>query len=381
MKSSGPRAARVFGACKRKGGYCLEQSVFYNFLEFRCHKPRAARPLPHQIRLTFCSSMHPALALVLHDCQSTPFTHNRQHWPAFVANVVSDIQGGNDLAHLQQRLLHWRQTAHARMPASAGVQLGCCRRVYTDCCILAAVVYELQGEPFNAIGVLDHALIIAGAAGNSRLDTIHDSIQALQAPLPRVSHKDSGVCNMEASTACTVHHPLVSAALAVPRISVPSFLQFQSTQSKQPFIVPGYARDWPALNEHPWRRASYLRSVSGPGRVVPVEIGGNYLLDDWKQVLMSWDKFLSSLHFEDQAPPEKGKLYYLAQHNLFMQMPALQDDFSVPDYAYASLVSDGRSHIPPSNENQLIVNSWLGPRGTVSPPHTVRRFFFMRRLY
>ncbi|TEB35920.1 Clavaminate synthase-like protein, partial [Coprinellus micaceus] len=148
------------------------------------------------------------------------------------------------------------------------------------------------------------------------------------------------------------------------------FSRFQSLHSKQPFIVADYARDWPALNEHPWRRASYLRSVSGPGRVVPVEVGNNYLLETWKQVIMSWDSFLASLEFEDQEPSGGGELFYLAQHDLFMQMPALQDDFTVPDYAYASLVSDGRTHVPPSNENQLVINSWLGPRGTVSPPHT-----------
>ena len=240
--------------------------------------------------------------------------------------------------------------------------------MYTDACILAAIVQEMRGDPLQAVETLDHALIIAGAAGDSRMDVIHNLIHSLQAP--RARHTDTGPFRA-ISDPCTVHHPLSSSSLTIPRISPPSFLAFQSLHSKQPFIVSHYARDWPALNDHPWRRASYLRSVSGPGRVVPVEVGNNYLLETWKQVIMSWDSFLASLEFEDQESSGDGELFYLAQHDLFMQMPALQDDFIVPDYAYASLVSDGRTHVPPNNESQLVINSWLGPRGTVSPPHTV----------
>ncbi|KAJ3522318.1 hypothetical protein NMY22_g11943 [Coprinellus aureogranulatus] len=317
--------------------------------------------------------MHPtpaaALALLHHP---RPRSEAPEHtgWSSLAPNAVCDIQLGVNLQAWLEILSDWRGKSHARMPVSDGPELWGCRQVYTDACILAAVIHELLGEPFKAIAILDHALIIAGAAGESRWHTIHSLIKWLQEPLSRVTYRDPGAFTAVTGPGCSTHPPLISSALTIPRISAPSFLAFQSTHSKQPFIVADYARDWPALNEHPWRRASYLRSVSGPGRVVPVEVGNNYLRDDWKQVIMSWDKFIASLHFDDQTPSDHGELYYLAQHDLFMQMPDLQDDLNVPDYAYASLVSDGRIHIPPSNGSQLLINSWLGPQGTVSPPHT-----------
>jgi lysine-specific demethylase 8 len=314
---------------------------------------------PHQIQCNALPYLH---------CDNPDIT---SEWLSFVLTAVPAIQRSADL---QESLDGWRQRSHARMPQSKDAsELWCCRKVYTDACILAAVVQEMHGDPLKAVETLDHALIIAG---DSRMDVIHNLIQSLQASLPpRACHTDAGAYSAISDSPCT--HPLSSSSLTIPRISPPSFLAFQSLHSKQPFIVADYARDWPALNEHPWRRASYLRSVSGPGRVVPVEVGNNYLLETWKQVIMSWDSFLASLEFEDQEPSGGGELFYLAQHNLFMQMPALQDDFTVPDYAYASLVSDGRTHVPPSNENQLVINSWLGPRGTVSPPHTVSSIFNM----
>ncbi|KAF6765089.1 hypothetical protein DFP72DRAFT_749373, partial [Ephemerocybe angulata] len=250
-------------------------------------------------------------------------------------------------------------------------ELWLCRRIYTDACILSALVQDAAGKLLEAIGTLDYALIIAGAAGESRFEIIHGLIDAFQAPLreasPVVATNDGPEEPVE-----PLPTTLASSTFPIPRISEPSFLSFQSTQSKAPFIVPGYAQGWPALNEHPWRRASHLRAASGPGRVVPVEVGENYLSDKWNQVIMSWDAFLSSLDFEDQETcrVQVEGIQYLAQHNLFTQMPALEDDIEIPVYAYACLTSDGRVHQPPSNERQLVINSWLGPKGTISPPHT-----------
>ncbi|KAJ2292910.1 Lysine-specific demethylase 8, partial [Coemansia sp. RSA 2706] len=60
---------------------------------------------------------------------------------------------------------------------------------------------------------------------------------------------------------------------------------------------------------------------------------------------------------------------YLAQHNLLDQAPRLKRDFYLPDYA---LVETGRRIVPntyTANADGVIVNVWLGPRGTVSPLH------------
>ena len=50
---------------------------------------------------------------------------------------------------------------------------------------------------------------------------------------------------------------------------------------------------------------------------------------------------------------------YLAQHELFQQIPELKDDFDIPLYCYSD-----------DNVEEASVNIWFGPSDTVSPLHT-----------
>ena len=54
--------------------------------------------------------------------------------------------------------------------------------------------------------------------------------------------------------------------------------------------------------------------------------------------------------------PKKG---YLAQHQLFEQVPALAHDILQPEYC---ALGEGLLQS---------VNAWLGPAGTVRPPHNI----------
>lgn len=157
----------------------------------------------------------------------------------------------------------------------------------------------------------------------------------------------------------------------VPRFDAPpSLASFQRSFASRPFIVPGHASDWPALNEHPWNSTHYLRTVSGPGRVVPVEVGSDYRTDDWSQKIMRWDDFLTSLN------QPSSEVLYLAQHNLFLQFPNMREDMIVPDYVYSCPDSSESfpDYKPPTNDEQLILNVWLGPKGTISPAHVASSF-------
>jgi len=177
------------------------------------------------------------------------------------------------------------------------------------------------------------------------------------------------------TTAPSTPAPVIAARQPVPRFDAPpSLASFQRSIALRPFIVPGHASDWPALNEHPWSSTRYLQTVSGPGRVVPVEVGNDYRTDDWSQKLMGWDDFVTSL-----SQPS-NEVLYLAQHTLFSQFPNMREDITVPDYVYSCPNSSGSfpSYKPPTNDEQLVLNVWFGPRGTISPAHVASLFNICR---
>jgi lysine-specific demethylase 8 len=62
-------------------------------------------------------------------------------------------------------------------------------------------------------------------------------------------------------------------------------------------------------------------------RTVPIEIGSKYTEDNWTQKLMTINNFIDT--FVVNTSHEKG---YLAQHQLFDQIPELRSDIFIPDY-------------------------------------------------
>jgi lysine-specific demethylase 8 len=245
-------------------------------------------------------------------------------------------------------------------------------RLYTDAAILRSLADINAISAIQSLETLDHAIIICGLAG-ARLEMILSLITAIQRhyfPKPSLPFIASVVYKpfKREIQLLSSHHKIPSSS------EHPSLITFQSNLADVPFIIRGYAQDWPAMREHPWWSAAYLRFVSGPGRIVPVEVGKDYRADEWTQVLMPWDDFLSTLDLTDQVPPQPSThCYYLAQHNLLVQFPALRNDIVIPDYVYASMTSrDFPQYRPPGNDEQLVLNTWLGPGGTMSPAHTVR---------
>lgn len=255
---------------------------------------------------------------------------------------------------------------HENMKHSSSLELNTLRKVYTDAAILRGLLLSLLSLPMNAIASLDQAIIIAGPYGTGRLELIMDLIHNIQRPFLSNRSLNARVITPGSSpnfAKCTVP------CLSTP----PSFLDFQLTYSRKPFILRDFASSWPALSSRPWKSHAYLCSVAGPGRVVPVEMGRDYRTDDWQQKIMPWDEFLTSLEFEDHPALENApNVYYLAQHDLTKQFPKLLDDVIIPDYLYAELgSSDFPGYTPPRNENRMLLNTWLGPKGTLSPAHIV----------
>ena len=229
-----------------------------------------------------------------------------------------------------------------------------------------------EESAMNCVSRLDHALIIAGAPGQGMQSLIQHLIQRTQAAyLPR-KPKYSPKPAIRPTRSPSAHIPVLSTSSGtIPRlVNPPSLSVFRHELLNKPFILTGFASDWPAMNEHPWHSVEYLRSVAGRGRVIPVEVGKDYRTDDWAQRMMSWDDFLDVL---EKGPTHSQTILYMAQHNLLSQFHALREDILIPDYVYTSpeAPSTYPFYRPPNNEEGLALNAWLGPPGTVSPAHTV----------
>ncbi|KZO92448.1 Clavaminate synthase-like protein [Calocera viscosa TUFC12733] len=262
----------------------------------------------------------------------------------------------------------------------------CWRRLYTDAslALICSAVYntalerEAEGEeePVSApdtvwrnwVRGLDMIIIIAGAPGKGRLEMVHELIYGIQ------SGYDVGL-----SAPPVAINPVRGDILPPPKHSLsvrrlskaPTMAAFERLSS-EPFILPGWARDWPAMKEkHDWSSPSYLLSVAGPGRVVPVEVGSDYRRDDWSQELMEWEEFLQRIGMiKGEKEVHDHRPVYLAQYNLFKQFHKLRNDFEVPDYVYSGVGEGNPDYIPPANEEGLMLNAWLGPKGMVSPAHS-----------
>lgn len=232
------------------------------------------------------------------------------------------------------------------------------RRLYTDSTLLR-VLASLSSLPspsdlLSAIRSLDLILIVAGAPGPDRATLTFNLISNAQSLLPPSTSK-----RLKPSPRPTLPSPHLTCP--IPSLTTPPSLnEFLALIAKGPFILRGGCSDWPALSR--WSSFAYLRTLAGPGRVVPVELGGNYTSEGWGQRILPFDEFLGSLESEG------GEKLYLAQHDLFRQFPELERDVMVPDYVYSA--PEGVDYEAPRNEEGYVMNAWLGPEGTVSPAHT-----------
>ncbi|KAF2800693.1 jumonji domain-containing 5 [Melanomma pulvis-pyrius CBS 109.77] len=202
----------------------------------------------------------------------------------------------------------------------------------------------------------------------------------------------------------------------IPRLANLSLSAFQARisalETQIPIIITGAIDHWPALDERAWNRPKYLlERTLGGRRLVPVEIGRSYTDQGWGQKILSFGEFMGeymggveevadsrvdvesksedsiplrqSAHRSQNSPsnapnptpktdpPQTG---YLAQHDLFAQIPSLRSDICIPDYCYTtppppSSFTKTNTKAVPKLEDPLL-NAWFGPVGTISPLHT-----------
>ncbi|XP_037080929.1 bifunctional peptidase and arginyl-hydroxylase JMJD5-like isoform X2 [Pollicipes pollicipes] len=141
--------------------------------------------------------------------------------------------------------------------------------------------------------------------------------------------------------------PPITTPLA--RLRCPSLETFSREMlGRRAAVLTECVGHWRALR---WTLAG-LERIAGH-RTVPVELGARYTDAGWSQRLMTLGQFVA----EHVRRPAAGRPGYLAQYELFDQIPELAADIAAPEYCWLG-------------ERQSVhTNVWLGPAGTVSPLH------------
>jgi len=213
-----------------------------------------------------------------------------------------------------------------------------------------------------------------------------------------------------------ISHPISSAV----DLSLRDFEQHLAA-GMGPLKIRHALEHWPALHERPWRCPGYLlERTMGGRRLVPVEVGRSYTDEGWGQRIVRFGEFVEEFlmpgveiegegEMVDEGGGEvdegggevdkgseggvvnghesgnggkqdaEGGIGYLAQHDLFSQIPSLRNDISIPDYCYTNPPPVSKDIIkePPSHLSEPLLNAWFGPAGTVSPLHTDPYYNFL----
>lgn len=228
----------------------------------------------------------------------------------------------------------------------------------------------------EGVRLLDMAVIMAGAP--EREELVEELLSALQdyvaeqddGPPRKKRRKEDDTFPVEGNNVPEIRKQIpIRAAL-----SMGAFEKHLATGL--PLVIQDALAHWPALHERPWNSPAYLmKKTFGGRRLVPVEIGRSYTDSGWGQSIITFKDFMSKYLLRDPTDIQENGIGYLAQHDLFSQVPSLRNDISIPDYCYTNPPPPapgtplGIKELQPELDEPLL-NAWFGPAGTVSPLHT-----------
>lgn len=220
-----------------------------------------------------------------------------------------------------------------------------------------SITFETVAE--QCIWDLDNGLLVGCPFDHPKYATVlSDCLNVLQ------QHTNSICDESDAKFSLDAQHtrpPIDADKSEVIVLNSPSVEEFRKNyfEKSLPAILTGCINHWPALSK--WVEPQYLLHVASH-RIVPIEVGSNYTKDSWSQDMVKFQDFFRRQLVNDVQSSDR--IEYLAQHNLFDQIPALRNDILVPDYC---CLSNRTSSI--DNEVEHDIKAWLGPEGTISPMH------------
>ncbi len=275
----------------------------------------------------------------------------------------------------------------------------CWRRLHTDATLWGVLdLVESRSERLPAdwadgvVRLLDMTLILASAPNREGLielwfaaledmlsaqETSDEALELFERPAKRL-RLDNISSGQSWFPTTALEPPLLRHPVSrINNMSMSSFqMKVASPATHTPLIIENAIQHWPALAERPWCDPSYLlKRTLGGRRLVPIETGRSYTDSGWGQQISTFKDFLSTYMLQSDGLQEQVKSAdrtgYLAQHDLFAQIPSLRADISIPDFCY----SDPAPNLPPNVKEtpkleDPLLNAWFGPKGTISPLHT-----------